>query len=211
MAAARRQCFVAARATVAVAGRAERARAGRPRPRVRVRADDGARRTGRRRALAAPVLLPVWAAAAQTNAQTNIVITAESRRNANGVAAAEGDLVVVAYKGMLVSDHSVFQDTRRRPVAFVLGGPPFATVTRGLMLGVAGMQPGETRTVFVPAALAFGSGGAAIPPASCEGPFCNKAEADAPPTVVPPDADVEYKLELLKVVPSRNFPQTMVR
>ncbi len=86
----------------------------------------------------------------------------------NGKVAQVGQRVQVHYTGWLNEggkkgkkfDSSV---DRRKPFVFGLGQ---GMVIRGWDEGVAGMKVGETRTLYIPAALGYGSrgAGAAIPP-----------------------------------------------
>ncbi|HNA79480.1 MAG TPA: FKBP-type peptidyl-prolyl cis-trans isomerase [Turneriella sp.] len=86
----------------------------------------------------------------------------------NGKVAQVGQRVQVHYTGWLNEggkkgkkfDSSV---DRRKPFVFGLGQ---GMVIRGWDEGVAGMKVGEKRTLFIPAALGYGSrgAGAAIPP-----------------------------------------------
>ncbi|MFZ5628842.1 MAG: FKBP-type peptidyl-prolyl cis-trans isomerase [Spirochaetota bacterium] len=86
----------------------------------------------------------------------------------NGKVAQPGQRVQVHYTGWLNEggkkgkkfDSSV---DRRKPFVFGLGQ---GMVIRGWDEGVAGMKVGEKRTLFIPAALGYGSrgAGAAIPP-----------------------------------------------
>ena len=61
----------------------------------------------------------------------------------------------------------------------------------------------------MPSELGFGREGTVLVQASCDGPFCDKSLKDLPPTRVPPNADLVYEVELVKVV--RNIPLTMQR
>ena len=73
-----------------------------------------------------------------------------------------GDSVVVSYKGMLV-DGTVFDQGTLPPMT--VGGPGLIV---GFDRGMTGMKVGETRRVFIPSALGYGSrgAGAKIPPNS---------------------------------------------
>jgi len=111
----------------------------------------------------------------------------------------KGNLIVVQLVGRVQSGE-VFIDTRARnkPIAFVYGGRPFATVCAGVMEGLSGMQAGGRRTVVVPPSLGFGEAGAVIKQATCDGVFCDTS-APPPAARVPPNATLEYDLELVKV------------
>jgi FKBP-type peptidyl-prolyl cis-trans isomerase len=72
-----------------------------------------------------------------------------------------------------------FQDTRSmgQPLAIILG---LFKIQPGLELGIRGMKPGELRRLDVPAAMAFGPRG------------WHRGDR----TLVPPDSDVIYEVEL---------------
>lgn len=84
-----------------------------------------------------------------------------------GTAAKEGQVVVVNYSGYLSSNGKKFDSSldRNEPFSFKLGG---GQVIKGWDEGVAGMKPGGSRRLIIPAALGYGSQGAgnAIPPNS---------------------------------------------
>ncbi len=65
-----------------------------------------------------------------------------------------GDSIVVAYKGMLV-DGTVFDQGTLPPMT--VGAPGLIV---GFDRGMAGMKVGETRSVFIPSALGYGTHGA---------------------------------------------------
>lgn len=67
--------------------------------------------------------------------------------------ARKGDKVAVHYTGRL-SDNSTFDSSRgREPLSFEVGS---GQVIPGFEEGVVGMEPGETRTIQIPAADAYG-------------------------------------------------------
>jgi FKBP-type peptidyl-prolyl cis-trans isomerase len=98
----------------------------------------------------------------------------------NGAQAKAGDRVRVHYVGTLVSDGSKFDSSRDRgePFTFKLGA---GEVIQGWDVGVEGMAEGELRELVIPAAMGYGRRGA--------------------PPVIPPDADLRFEVELLKVNP----------
>lgn len=123
-----------------------------------------------------------------------------------------GDFVVVSYDVVLAATGAAVDSTRARnkPVAYVFGGRPFGGVTEGLQRAVGTLRPGGRATVRVPASLAFGAKGAVFEPVPlCTGVFCDKSVKDLPYVRVPPDADLVYDVELVKVV--RDAPPTMRR
>ena len=101
-----------------------------------------------------------------------------------GAAATSGKDVTVHYTGWLydgvAADHhgSKFDSSRDRndPFAFRLGA---SQVIAGWDQGVAGMKVGGSRTLVIPAALAYGSRGAG--------------------GVIPPNATLVFDVELLDV------------
>ena len=102
----------------------------------------------------------------------------------SGAEAAAGKQVTVHYTGWLydgvAADHhgSKFDSSRDRndPFAFRLGA---SQVIAGWDQGVAGMKVGGSRTLVIPAALAYGSRGAG--------------------GVIPPNATLVFDVELLDV------------
>ncbi len=88
----------------------------------------------------------------------------------------EDQTVVVNYTGRLASNGKVFDSTTGRgPRTFQL-----SRVITGFAEGILTMQPGGTRTVYIPAALAYG----ANPPAG---------------SGIPANADLIFDIELVSV------------
>lgn len=101
----------------------------------------------------------------------------------DGAEATKGKAVTVHYTGWLYDPNAadkhgkMFDSSRgRTPFGFVLGA---GRVIRGWDEGVAGMRVGGTRTLIIPAAMAYGSRGAG--------------------GVIPPDATLIFDVELLQV------------
>jgi FKBP-type peptidyl-prolyl cis-trans isomerase len=94
-----------------------------------------------------------------------------------GAAAKNGDTVEVHYTGWLTNGTKFDSSLDRgRPFSFRLGA---GQVIKGWDEGVAGMQPGGKRKLTIPSDLAYGKRGAA--------------------GVIPPDADLVFEVELLRV------------
>lgn len=68
--------------------------------------------------------------------------------------AKEGDTVAVHYTGKLADDTTFDTSRGRNPLSFELGA---GQVIAGFEKGVVGMEPGETRTIQIDAADAYGS------------------------------------------------------
>jgi FKBP-type peptidyl-prolyl cis-trans isomerase len=84
--------------------------------------------------------------------------------------------VVVHYTGKLASDGKVFDSSvNRGPATFPVSG-----VIKGFGEGILSMKPGGKRTVYIPAALAYG----ASPP---------------PGSGIPANADLIFDIELISV------------
>ena len=94
-----------------------------------------------------------------------------------GKEAKAGDTIVCHYVGTF-KDGKKFDSSRDRadPFTFALGK---GRVIKGWDEGIAGMKEGGTRTLIIPAALAYGKNG--MPP------------------VIPPDAELHFEVELLQV------------
>ena len=88
--------------------------------------------------------------------------------------------MLVHYEGKLMSDGSVFDSSysRGKEFSFVLGQ---GRVIKGWEQGVLGMKEGEIRILKIPSVMAYGSRGAG--------------------GVIPPDADLEFKVEMIRVNP----------
>jgi FKBP-type peptidyl-prolyl cis-trans isomerase len=102
----------------------------------------------------------------------------EETQEGTGTEAVKGKKVEVHYTGSL-SDGTVFDTSKKRgkPFGFQLGA---GMVIAGWDEGVAGMKVGGIRKLVIPGSLAYGSRGI--------------------PGVIPPDAELTFEVELLKVV-----------
>eukprot|EP00197_Chlamydomonas_leiostraca_P004675 CAMPEP_0202866630 /NCGR_PEP_ID=MMETSP1391-20130828/8219_1 /ASSEMBLY_ACC=CAM_ASM_000867 /TAXON_ID=1034604 /ORGANISM="Chlamydomonas leiostraca, Strain SAG 11-49" /LENGTH=201 /DNA_ID=CAMNT_0049546599 /DNA_START=208 /DNA_END=813 /DNA_ORIENTATION=- len=100
-------------------------------------------------------------------------------------------LAVIHYVGR--ANGEVFEDTyaRGKPLVMLYGKRPFvAGLCAGVEEGMASMKAGGKRIIKVPAELGFGAAGTTLRPTLHAG---DKAG------VIPPNADLEYELELVRV------------
>jgi FKBP-type peptidyl-prolyl cis-trans isomerase len=95
-----------------------------------------------------------------------------------GKEAEPGKEVAVMYTGWLAATKKIFDSSKDRgqPFTFKLGA---GRVIKGWDEGVAGMKVGGKRKLLIPSKLGYGRGGA--------------------PPDIPPDADLVFDVELLKV------------
>src|SRR5271168_1461520 len=95
-----------------------------------------------------------------------------------GDPAKKGDTVTVHYTGWLAKGGKKFDSSkdRNKPFSFKLGA---GMVIKGWDEGVAGMKVGGKRKLMIPAKLGYGARGS----------------GDA----IPPDADLEFEVEMLKI------------
>ena len=126
------------------------------------------------KAESSPAPTPV-AAAAQDPA--NLGLKIEDKKIGTGAEAVAGSTVSVHYAGRLLSNQKQFDSSYARgPFSFKLGA---GQVIKGWELGVAGMKVGGKRILTIPASLGYGATGAG--------------------GVIPPNADLEFDVELLEV------------
>jgi FKBP-type peptidyl-prolyl cis-trans isomerase len=101
----------------------------------------------------------------------------EDLKEGSGVAAKEGDTVDVHYTGWLTSGEKFDSSLdRNRAFSFEVGA---GRVIKGWDEGVAGMKAGGKRKLTIPSALGYGARGSG--------------------GVIPPNADLVFEVELLKI------------
>ncbi|KAJ1493233.1 hypothetical protein T484DRAFT_2800433 [Baffinella frigidus] len=98
----------------------------------------------------------------------------------------DGDFVIIDYIAYL-KDGTIFDNTKKRgkPLTFQVGKKQSIV---GLEKGLYGMKSGEQRMLFIPSKLAYGEVGVCI-------------EGDEAQCLVPPNTDIVYDLELVRVPP----------
>jgi FKBP-type peptidyl-prolyl cis-trans isomerase FkpA len=108
---------------------------------------------------------------------TNSGLNYEEIKEGTGNATKAGDTVDVHYTGWL-KDGKKFDSSldRKQPFSFKLGA---GMVIKGWDEGVQGMKVGGKRKLVIPAELGYGKRGAA--------------------GVIPPDAELTFEVELLKI------------
>ena len=109
--------------------------------------------------------------------KTNSGLQYTDDQEGTGAAAKAGDTVDVHYTGTL-KDGKKFDSSKDRgkPFSFKLGA---GQVIKGWDEGVAGMKVGGTRTLVIPSDLAYGARGV--------------------PNVIPPNSELQFEVELLKI------------
>ncbi|KAL0204804.1 hypothetical protein P9112_000111 [Eukaryota sp. TZLM1-RC] len=110
------------------------------------------------------------------NVFTHQGVKIEETEAGNGPKVRKGAKVSIKYTGRLVSNGKVFDKTKKKPFTFSVGQ---GQVIRGMELGLHNMKLGGKRTITIPASLGYGTSGA--------------------PPVIPPNADLEFSLELIKL------------
>ncbi len=104
-------------------------------------------------------------------------------RVGSGQLAYPGDTVELHYTASIVGRDTPIDDSRQnnRPLRLTIGT---GEVITGLELGITGMAEGEQRNIEIPSYLAYGSRGAG--------------------SLIPPDSDLTYHVELLRIVQPEN-------
>jgi FKBP-type peptidyl-prolyl cis-trans isomerase FkpA len=108
-----------------------------------------------------------------------------------------GDVVFIKYKGKLAANGSVFDESREMPLpveGLFPEGTPFpieeGTTIPGFFEGLRQMQKGGKYRLFIPADQAYG----AQPP---------------PGSPIPPDADLEFEIEVVDVMSRQAFERNL--
>lgn len=129
-------------------------------------------------AIPEPAPAPTPSAAPAAAADRITELKKEDLKVGKGAAAKKGDRVKVHYTGTLL-DGTKFDSSRDRddPFTFTLGA---GEVIKGWDEGVAGMKAGGRRKLTIPSDMAYGKRGS--------------------PPKIPPDAPLEFDIELLEIV-----------
>jgi FKBP-type peptidyl-prolyl cis-trans isomerase len=127
---------------------------------------------------AAPVVTPPTATSASAAPAKVTELAKKDLKPGSGPAAASGDTVRVHYTGTLM-DGTKFDSSLDRgdPFEFTLGQ---GGVIKGWDEGVVGMKKGGKRKLTIPSEKAYGKRGS--------------------PPKIPPDAPLEFEIELLEIV-----------
>jgi FKBP-type peptidyl-prolyl cis-trans isomerase FkpA len=107
---------------------------------------------------------------------SDAALKVEDTKEGTGTAAAKGDAVEVHYTGWLTDGTKFDSSKNRGPFGFTLGA---GQVIKGWDQGVQGMKVGGVRKLTIPPDLGYGARGAA--------------------GVIPPNAELIFEVELLKV------------
>jgi len=114
-------------------------------------------------------------------------------RRGGGPVVQAGFLTVLQFRGE--ANGKVFEDTqkRKKPIVYIYGSRPFtAALCLGVEKGMKGMKAGGIRKITVPPSLGFGERGISL--------RGTEHVPDKQPTEnVPPNATLEYTVELIRV------------
>ena len=114
----------------------------------------------------------------QNSHETFATLRYEEIKVGGGKIANLGKKITIHYVGMIAEGGKKFDSSidRKQPFEFKLGSTP---LIKGLDQGIVGMNVGGTRKIMIPAELGYGARGAG--------------------EVVPPNSDLIFEVELLKV------------
>jgi FKBP-type peptidyl-prolyl cis-trans isomerase FkpA len=114
----------------------------------------------------------------------------------------QGDVVFLNYKGTLVADGTVFDESRDIPLpveGIFPKGTPFPVDERasipGFYEGLQQMQKGGKYTLFIPSDKAYGAEGSSNPQTG--------------ELVIPPNADLEFEIEVIEVMSEETFQRNL--
>jgi FKBP-type peptidyl-prolyl cis-trans isomerase FkpA len=132
-------------------------------------------------ALGALVAVGAGVAVAQTAVHGDTTASGlrfETLKAGKGAHPAAGDMVLVAYTGRLAATGKVFDSSEGRPTPLPVDG-----LIPGFTEGLKMMQEGGKYRLHIPSALGYGTAGA------------------GPAGEIPPNADLEFDVDLQKIVP----------